>query len=35
MQDDAKAETWGKENVFNVYSKTRDRDKDGRPYSEW
>ena len=35
MQDDSKAETWGKENVFNVYSKTRDRDKDGKPYSEW
>ena len=35
MQDDAKAETWGGENVFNVYSKTRDRDKDGKPYSEW
>lgn len=35
MQDDSKAETWGKENVFDVYTKTRDRDKDGRPYSEW
>ena len=35
MQDDSKAETWGKENVFDVYSKTRDRDRDGRPYSEW
>jgi general secretion pathway protein G len=35
MQDDAKAETWGGENVFNVYSKTRDRDRNGKPYSEW
>jgi general secretion pathway protein G len=35
MQDDSKAETWGKENVFDVYTKTRDRDKDGKPYSEW
>ena len=35
MQDDSKAQTWGGQNVFNVYSKTSDRDKDGRPYSEW
>jgi len=35
MQDDAKAETWGKENVFDVYTKTRERDRDGKPYSEW
>jgi general secretion pathway protein G len=35
MQDDSKAQTWGGQNVFNVYSKTLDRDKDGRPYSEW
>ena len=35
MQDDSKAQSWGGQNVFNVYSKTLDRDKDGRPYSEW
>lgn len=35
MQDDSKAETWGGENVFNVYSKTREHDRDGKPYSEW
>ena len=35
MQDDSKAETWGKENVFDVYTKSRDRDRDGKPYSEW
>jgi general secretion pathway protein G len=35
MQDDSKAQSWGGQNVFNVYSKTSDRDKDGRPYSEW
>jgi general secretion pathway protein G len=35
MQDDSKAMTWGGENVFNVYSKTRDRAADGRAYAEW
>lgn len=35
MQDDSKAETWGGENVFNVYSKTSERDRDGKPYSDW
>src|ERR1035438_310826 len=28
-------QSWGKENVFDVYTKTRDRDKAGKPYSEW
>ena len=35
MQDDSKSLTWGGENVFNVYSKTRDVAPDGRPYAEW
>ena len=35
MQDDIKGETWSGDNVFNVYTKTRDRDRDGKPYSEW
>jgi general secretion pathway protein G len=35
MQDDVKAETWSGDNVFNVYSKTSEKDKDGKPYSEW
>ena len=35
MQDDAKAESWSGDNVFNVYTKTRDQDADGKPYSEW
>ena len=35
MQDESKAETWSGDNVFNVYSKTRDRDRDSKPYSEW
>ena len=35
MQDDAKAESWSGDNVFNVYTKTREKDADGKPYSEW
>lgn len=35
MQDDVKSETWSGDNVFNVYSKTTDKDRDGKPYSEW
>lgn len=35
MQDDIKAESWSGDNVFNVYSKTREKDTDGKPYAEW
>jgi len=35
MQDDVKSESWSGDNVFNVYSKTRDHDADDKPYSEW
>jgi len=35
MQDDIKSESWSGDNVFNVYSKTTERDRDGTPYSEW
>jgi len=35
MQDDAKADSWSGDNVFNVYTKTRDKDADGKPYAEW
>jgi general secretion pathway protein G len=35
MQDDVKSESWSGDNVFNVYSKTTERDRDGTPYSEW
>ena len=35
MQDEIHAETWSGDNVFNVYSKTSERDRDGKPYSEW
>jgi len=35
MQDEITAETWSGDNVFNVYSKTHEKDSDGKPYSEW
>ena len=34
-QDDPKSMSWGGQDVFNVYTKTNDRDSDGTPYSEW
>jgi len=34
-QDDPKSNSWGGQNVFDVYSKTQERAKDGTPYSEW
>jgi general secretion pathway protein G len=35
MQDDPTSNSWGGQNVFNVYSKTLDRAGDGTAYSEW
>ncbi len=35
MQDDVKSESWSGDNVFNVYSKSREKDSDGKPYREW
>src|SRR5580704_12947133 len=35
MQDEIKAESWSGDNVFNVYSKTHEKDADGKPYAEW
>lgn len=35
MQDDPGANSWGGENVFDVFSKTYERSRDGTPYSEW
>jgi general secretion pathway protein G len=35
MQDDPTANSWGGQNVFDVYSKTLDKASDGTPYSEW
>ncbi len=33
--DDPKAQSWGGQNVFDVYSKTNEKGSDGTPYSEW
>jgi len=35
MQDEPTSDSWGGENVFDVYSKTLDKASDGTPYSEW
>ena len=35
MQDDPTSSSWGGQNVFDVYSTTRDKAPDGTPYSEW
>ena len=34
-RDDPDAQTWGGQNVFDVYTKTTDKAKDGTPYSQW
>ena len=34
-QDDPKSNSWGGQNVFDVYSKTMEKAPDGTPYSEW
>ena len=34
-QDDPKSTTWGGQCVFDVYSRTMEKDASGRPYSEW
>ncbi len=35
MQDEPTADSWGGQNVFDVYSKSMDKASDGTPYSEW
>lgn len=35
MQDDPKSQSWGGQNVFDVYSKTMEKARDGTPYAEW
>jgi general secretion pathway protein G len=35
MQDDPKSQSWGGQNVFDVYSKSLERARDGTPYAEW
>jgi general secretion pathway protein G len=34
-QDDPKSQSWGGQNVFDIYSKTTEMGSDGTPYSEW
>jgi general secretion pathway protein G len=34
-QDDPKSFSWGGQNVFDVYSKTTQKDGSGRPYSDY
>jgi general secretion pathway protein G len=35
MQDDPKAMAWGGQNVFDVYTTSMDKARDGTPYAEW
>lgn len=35
MQDDPKSQSWGGQNVFDVYTKSTERARDGSAYSEW
>ena len=35
MQDEPTSNSWGGQNVFNVYTKSMDKGSDGKPYSEW
>ena len=33
--DDPKGQSWGGQNVFDVYTKSTEKARDGTPYSEW
>ena len=35
MQDDPDSQSWGGQNVFDVFSKSLDTGSDGTPYSQW
>ena len=35
MQDDPKSSAWGGQNVFDTYTTSMDKARDGTPYSEW
>lgn len=35
MQDDPKSQSWGGQNVFDVYTKSTEKARDGTPYAEW
>ena len=34
-RDDPTSQSWGGQNVFNVYTKSMDKARDGTPYAEW
>jgi general secretion pathway protein G len=34
-QDDSKSLSWGGQDVFDVYTRSMERARDGTPYSEW
>ncbi|MEQ1945674.1 MAG: type II secretion system protein [Bryobacteraceae bacterium] len=34
-QDDPSSTSWGRQNVFDIYTKSTERARDGTPYSEW
>jgi len=34
-RDDPKSNSWGGQNVFDVYSKSTEKGSDGTPYAEW
>ena len=34
-QDDPSSQGWGGQNVFDIYSKTTEKQPDGTPYAEW
>jgi general secretion pathway protein G len=35
MQDDPKSQSWGGQNIFDVYTKSMSRARDGTAYAEW
>jgi general secretion pathway protein G len=34
-RDDTDSQSWGGQNVFDVYTKSTDKARDGTPYSQW
>jgi general secretion pathway protein G len=34
-QDDPKSQSWGGQNIFDVFTKSTEHARDGTPYSEW
>ena len=35
MQDEPNSQSWGRQNIFDVYSKSNDRARDGTSYAVW